>query len=71
MCVDFYVGIMATFDLFDVDYGDLFLTQSGSNDACVSLEEDSIRMEQFQAVKDPQYSDICDFEDNQFDDKLR
>ena len=48
-----------------------FLTQSGSNDACVSLEEDSSGMEQFQTVKDPQYSDISDFEDNQFDDKLR
>ena len=62
---------MATFNLLDEDYADIFLTQKDNSDACVSLEEDGDVKSPFQSVLDPQYSDISDFEDNEIDEKFR
>ena len=59
--------IMEDFDMMDDDYGDLFITQSSSSDNLVSLEDNN----DYRTVKDEKYSDISDFEDDVFDDKLR
>ena len=46
--------------MFDEDdYGDIFITQSSHKEECVSLEENDVEGE-FMTVKDPQYSDISD-----------
>ena len=54
---------MANFSVWDDedDYGGLFITQSSSLDNCVSLEEDNEG--EFVSVRDPQYSDISDVEE--------
>ena len=63
---------MANFSMFeDDDFGDLFITQTprseGSNNV-VSLEE----IDGFKSVKDPQYSDISDVdEDEAMERRLR
>ena len=53
--------------MMDDDYGDIFITQSSSSDNVVSLEENN----EYRTVKDEKYSDISDFEDDAFEDRLR
>ena len=65
------LGIMATFDLFDEDYGHLFLTQESKDYTSVSLEESVEVQTQYSTVKDPKYSDISDFEDEESGKRLR
>ena len=60
--IRFLSGIMANFDMFDDDYGDLFITQQSRECNSVSLEEDG-EVDPFKTVNDPKYSDISDYED--------
>ena len=60
--------IMASYNMFDdEDYDEIFLTQSGDGDKCVSLEEDM----EYKTVHDPQYSDILDNDEEKRDIRLR
>ena len=62
---------MANFDLFDDNFGDIFLTQSVGSNICISLREDGQVPLEYNTVRDPQYSDISDFEEDTFGDKMR
>ena len=53
--------------LDDDDYGDIFITQEPSASNVVSLEENN----DFQLVKNPQYSDISDVEDDPIEERIR
>ena len=66
-----FSGKMEYFSVFDEDdYGDLFITQSNHMEECVSLEENDNCVE-FKSVKDPQYSDISDAEEEAREQRLR
>ena len=58
---------MATFDLFEEDYGEMFFSQTPNEDKVVSLEEEG----DFKTVLDPIYSDISDFEEDDIGIKMR
>ena len=66
-----YVGIMASFELFDDEdgYGDMFITQTPRQDT-VSLEENG-EINEFRTVLDEKYSDISDEESDGLERRLR
>ena len=64
-CV-YIFGIMDNFEMFDDDFGDIFITQKSNEDNWISLEDEDNNSEVFRTVSDPQYSDISDFEDEAF-----
>ena len=56
----------------DMDYQGIFLTQSSAEKNFVSLEEDAEVMDEgFRVVKDPQYLDVSDFEEEKQNDAIR
>ena len=62
---------MATFDVLDDNFEDIFLTQNSKDTNYVSLEEEGNMPVEYNTVKVPEYSDISDFEDDAFEDKIR
>ena len=72
-CVCFVtnIGIMASFEVFEEDFGDLFLTQESREVPSVSLEDNEDNTVHYQSVLDPQYSDISDFEEEDRDQRIR
>ena len=62
---------MANFDMFDEEYGEIFITQQSRSVPCISLEDNEDSTSDFRSVLDPQYSDISDFEDETRERRLR